>query len=364
MRHLFCMARLSKARLTAAWIITLLLYSPGAGAAPPLPTPPPQPVDGPGGSTYTHGAMTTNGPYFAAGQTRDDAMRYFLYEPAQPTPASAPVVLFLHGLGALEPSFYSGWIEHMVRKGFVVVWVQYQVKERLRTLQPPKQLTQNAAIAWQDALGRLQTGTHVRPERDGFGEMKTAAVGHSLGGFLSAAIAARAGNPLNGLPAPYAVVAVEPGGMSFFSGIDYGAILPGTKMLFAVGDDDHFVCSKTAVSLWEATGQIADEDRAFLLVKSDRRGSPAQIADHLFPTGGPTTRFPTDALDFYVTYKLSVGALRCVFEGADCSYAFGQGAPEQLDMGQWSDGVPMQPMEWVEDPSQMHPTCAGTSTRK
>lgn len=337
-------------------IAVLIVLGCWSGVAADNPSPPPQPSSGPGGSTYVNGAMTQNGPYFV-GSTGNPALRYFLYEPADPAPSSAPVVLFLHGFNAVDPFVYQSWIEHIVRKGYVVVWVQYQEQGRRLNLTLPRNFEKNAASAWIAALGRLQTSTHVRPARDASGQMLTGIVGHSLGGFLSAVLAARAADPLNGMPAPFAVVAIEPGGLDLVPSADFGAILPETKLLVVIGDEDGIVCSRAAVNLWETTAQIPDANRDFLLALSDRRGRPAQIANHFFPAAKPSAPTTVDARDFFITYKLSVAALNCAFEGSDCSYAFGDGAPEQLDMGLWSDEVPVVPLVWVEDPAQVHPTC-------
>jgi predicted esterase len=336
-------------------VLLVLLFAAGAHAQ--APSPPSQPASGPGGSDYPYGAMTVSGPYFADGKTQDPALRYFLYEPADPVPATAPVVLFLHGLGALDPETYSAWIEHMVRKGYVVVWAQYQRKFTHGSVTLPEGFARNASAAWIDALGRLTTGLHVRPAEDALGAAKTAIVGHSLGAFVSVVVGASAANPLNGMPAPEAIVAVEPGGMHFIPSGDLGAIPPETKMLVVVGDQDFVVCKATAVGVWEATAQIPDENRNFLLVKSDRHGSPAQIANHFFPVANLDHPVSVDARDFFVTFKLSVAALNCAFDGTDCSYALGNGAPEQVDMGAWSDGVPVEPMVLVPDPADLQTSC-------
>src|SRR4051794_8143002 len=40
---------------------------------------------------------------------------YWLFEPAEPKPERAPVVVFLHGWFAVNPAFYGAWIDHLVR---------------------------------------------------------------------------------------------------------------------------------------------------------------------------------------------------------------------------------------------------------
>jgi pimeloyl-ACP methyl ester carboxylesterase len=190
------------------------------------------------------------------------------------------------------------------------------------------------------------------------GEIKTAIIGHSMGGYLSAILAARAAHSENAIPSPDAIVAIEPGGLGWISPEDLGEIDPETKMIVVVGDEDEVVAKSTAVAIWKNTLQIPDKNRDFLLVQSDYHGSPEQIANHYFPnTTGYGDTAAVDARDFYVTFKLSVGALECAFRDTDCEYALGNGSFEQVDMGQWSDGQPMKAMVWVEDPNELETTC-------
>jgi pimeloyl-ACP methyl ester carboxylesterase len=243
--------------------------------------------------------------------------------------------------------------------GYVVVWVQYD-----SGLRPPWVFADNAIEAWRDALGRLNRDRwwdrHVNPELDVSGGFKTAIVGHSAGGFLSAIIAARAADPTNRIPRPQAVVAVEPGGVGIVPGTDLSAIDATTKMALIIGEEDTVVCQSTAVHIWSSTPQIFEENRDFLLVRSDYAGRPAQVANHFFPASvrfGDTA--DVDARDFFVTYKLSVGALNCAFRETDCEFALGNGSDEQVDMGEWSNGALVRPMIWVEDPATLSTQCNG-----
>ena len=54
------------------------------------------------------------------------ARSYWLFEPAEPTPERAPVVVFHHGWLAINPGVYGAWIEHLVRSGAVVIFPRYQ----------------------------------------------------------------------------------------------------------------------------------------------------------------------------------------------------------------------------------------------
>src|SRR5262245_6244681 len=92
------------------WIVALLLLSAlGADAAPPANE----------AREYPH--KTVRRKEFGSG-----ARSYWLYEPADPAPAKAPVVVLNHGWLAVNPGAYGAWIEHLVRSGKVVIFPRYQ----------------------------------------------------------------------------------------------------------------------------------------------------------------------------------------------------------------------------------------------
>src|SRR5580658_5492536 len=91
-------------------IILVSLVQLCVGAATTLPSPPAQPTTGPGSSDYAFAALTMH--RYGSGDTE-----YWLFEPASPTPDSAPVVIFLHGWSVMTPNTYGKWVEHLVRRG-------------------------------------------------------------------------------------------------------------------------------------------------------------------------------------------------------------------------------------------------------
>src|SRR5690349_24450164 len=152
-----------------ALFLSLLLFS-----LPVLPaqkvTPPSQPATGPGGKQYVHASVTKN-------RYGNGAQEYWIFEPDEPKPASAPVIVFLHGWGGMNPLYYGAWIDHLVKRGNIVVYPRYQAN----LLTPIKDFLPNTLAAVKDALHRLQTERgHVTPDLSKF-----ATVGHSLGGLLA-----------------------------------------------------------------------------------------------------------------------------------------------------------------------------------
>jgi len=283
--------------LLFSFVVAWLSFVSGVRAAP---APPAQPADGPGGRSYVHASMKQFGPYWANFSFWDNSRQYYIFEPADPAPESAPVVLFLHGWLSSKPDGYLEWIRHMVRKGYIVVWARYDAFFR-----PFTTFADNAVETWAHALGRLQNRpweNHVTPATDRLGQIETAIVGHSAGGYLSAIVAARAADYRYAIPRPRAVVAIEPGALGWIPYEDLGAIDPDTKFLVVIGDEDDAVCKATAQTIWSGIPQVPDAIRDFLVVMSENYGKPDLVASLWFPnTPGYFDTAHEGARDYFVT---------------------------------------------------------------
>ncbi len=70
-------------------------------------------------------STTARGP-----TARTEPTGYWLFEPTQPRVEGAqstlPIVLFLHGFDVTDPEIYHAWIDHLVRRGAVLVFPDYQ----------------------------------------------------------------------------------------------------------------------------------------------------------------------------------------------------------------------------------------------
>src|SRR5579862_1716214 len=208
-------------------VIVAVVVSTRSARAQDRPKPPQQPAIGPGGADYKHKQVVAH--VYGMGPTR-----YWIFEPADPTPGDAPLVVFNHGWSAMEPKVYGAWIDHIVKRGNIVVFPVYQ--DSLRT--PTANFTPNAAAGIHQAVERLRGGSgHVNPDLD-----KVAFVGHSMGGVISANLAARW--QALGVPQPKAVMCVQPGktwAMSEKVAVtleDMGFIDKDTLLLAVAGDRD------------------------------------------------------------------------------------------------------------------------------
>ena len=338
---------------------TTLLLAALLATASSSATPPAQPKTGPGGAEVSHQGVTAK--LYGTG-----ARAYWLFEPAAPRPEQAPLLVFLHGWSGMQPRIYGAWIEHLVKRGSIVVFPLYQ--DSLRT--PVADFTPNAVAAVTDAIHRLRTEPgHVQPMLDKF-----ALAGHSMGGVVAANLAARWEK--DGLPRPRAVMAVQPGKtwtQSKRTAVkleDLSRIPAGTLLLAVTGDRDTLARDVDAKRIFRESTRILREDKNYVTLVSDGHGQPALTANHFAPvapdaalapdtpeTAGPLRRRlrerlqqrraersdsatlrGVDALDWYGTWKLLDGLTDAAFFGKNRRYALGN-TPEQRFMGRWSDGV-------------------------
>jgi acetyl esterase/lipase len=311
---------------------------------------PAQPADGPGGAKLAHTSVTSH--VYGEGATQ-----YWIYEPDGPRPASAPVVVFIHGWTAMNPAIYGAWIDHIVKRGNIVIFPLYQAT----VLTSPRDFTGNAISSVQDALKRLQSKPdHVKPELD-----HLAAVGHSVGGLLVANLAALAKE--SSLPQVKAVMSTEPGktaganGNPFVPLADMSKIPASTLLLAIAGDQDKLVSTTDALRIFHESTGVAPENKNYVLVHSDPHGDPPLVATHLAPVApdlsyNSTSNFPAtrpylrnpgmmiDSLDYYAYWKLFDGLCDAAFYGTHREFALGN-TPEQRSMGQWSDGKPVRELD-------------------
>lgn len=344
-------------------IAALLLAFPARSQQ--LPTPPSQPDAGPGGKQKPHAAVIKN-RYGQGGK------EYWIYEPDRPKPKTAPVVIFLHGWGGTNPLYYGAWIDHIVKRGNIVVFPRYQAS----ILTSREDFIPNTLDAVKAAFDRLQNEPgHVRPDLN-----KVAAVGHSLGGVLAASVAALAAE--NALPRVRAVMAVEPGLTRAPISVpiaDLSKIPSATLLLSIAGDRDSLVADDDAKRIYYESKQISADNKDFVWLVSDERGRPGLIAGHRAPTapdpdydngegdltarrsasqaGSPAngaarvdSRIPTtDAIDYYGLWKLFDALCDAAFYGKNREFALGNTAQQRF-MGKWSDGTPVKELKVTDKP--------------
>src|SRR6185369_8826078 len=239
--------------------IALILFSLHVVSAQNV-TPPSQPKTGPGGKQYLHSSVIKN--RYGKGGTE-----YWIYEPDSPKPRTAPVIVLLHGWGGMNPLYYGAWINHLVKRGNIVIYPRYQAN----LLTPIKDFTPNTISAVKDAVNRLKTEKgHVTPDFNKF-----ATVGHSLGGLLAANIAALASE--SNLPRVRAVMSVEPGITESPINVPLADLkkLPAETLLLAVaGDQDTLVRDTDAKRIYYESTRVMAANKDYVTLVSDSHGEP------------------------------------------------------------------------------------------
>ncbi len=331
-------------------------------------TPPAQPETGPGGKQYVHAGVTKN-RYGAGNQ------EYWIFEPDSPKPTSAPLIVFIHGWGGMNPLYYGAWLDHLVKRGNIVVYPRYQAT----LLTPIKEFTPSTLGAIKDAINRLQTEPgHIKPDLNKF-----AVVGHSVGGLLAASVAALASE--SNLPQVRAVMSVEPGITEAPINIPLADLkkMPAETLLLAVaGDQDTLARDTDAKRIYYESKMVPAANKDFVMMVTDTHGAPSLQASHRAPTamnrsydngegvgGGPVNpdrvgsargngpssqdrRLETmmiNALDYYGTWKLFDALCDAAFFGKNREYALGNTLKQRF-MGVWSDGTPVKEMIVTDNP--------------
>jgi len=307
------------------------------------PVGPPQQPCGPGGEEYLHDSVRiTDRAAIADG--------YFVYEPAAPRPDSAPVIMLLHGYASFNPISYGGWIEHLVRKGNIVIFPRYQA-QAFELM--PRVFIPNVRCGFSDAVALLQTEPgRVQPKLDQFNM-----IGHSYGGALTAYFGVH--HETYDLPEPQAMLICAPGTGPFYSAdlASYQQLPEELKLLIIINDEDGVVQEDMAYRIFRTATHTPN--RNLIRQYPDPYGLPPITAFHnecysvdskydsgmRNPTVGRAFRLGyTNATDYYGYWKLFDALLACARRGDHCSVALGD-TPEQRFMGYWEDGRPIRELD-------------------
>ncbi|MCW5923162.1 MAG: alpha/beta hydrolase fold domain-containing protein [Saprospiraceae bacterium] len=303
---------------------------------------PGQPLTGPGGAEYIHSSVA----FFDAAAEADG---YWLFEPANPKPDSAEVVVFLHGYGAYNPMAYGKWIKHLVAKGNIVIYPRYQKN----LMWPrPEAFPQNAAIGIRRALAELQKEERVKPKTE-----KVAYIGHSYGGVIAANLGVNWQK--YDIPKPASMLLCEPGSGPFKGArlSDYSALSDDLQMVVVVGEDDYVVGDEFGRLVFHSA--INTPQRNLVIQRRSTDGRRWISASHSepycydldFDTGVRnytskrvlyTSRL--NEVDFNCYWKFADALMESTRNGCYTELALGN-TPDQRWLGCWPNGKPMRELE-------------------
>jgi len=305
---------------------------------------PSQPLTGPGGAEYLHQSVAF---YDAA----TEADGYWLFEPADPRPDSAEVVVFLHGYGAYNPMAYGKWIKHLVAKGNIVIYPRYQ---KNLVWPRPDAFPANSATAIKNALAELQKDGHVRPKTD-----KVAYIAHSYGGVIATNLGVHWQK--FGVPKPASMLLCQPGSGPFKGArLESYEDLPADLSLnVVVGEDDYVVGDVFGRQVFETA--VNTPRRNLVIQRRSTDGRRWILATHSepycydldFDTGVRnytakrvlmTSRL--NEVDFNCFWKLGDAMMDYTRNGCSEEICFGN-TPQQRYLGKWQSGEYIRELEIV-----------------
>ena len=338
-------------RVKTALLVLAALAFPAPAATAQI-TQPPQQISGPGSSAYPHAKFRVT-----QGGSGSDA--WYVFEPTEPQPRSAPLTVISHGY--YEFSGYSNLqalAEHTVRKGNVVIYTRWQTGivdpcPGPYNIEPCITSEVNGIKGALAFLGNH--GDHVQPQLN-----RTSYFGHSFGGIITA-------NMLNrykalGVPQPRVMFLDDPHDGGFtgahepaldhdLSGIPSTTLVEchsGASGIFAApytgapGDPGELGQPRkdgSCNSVFPRLTSIPPRNKSLVLTSDDNHGTPALSSAHGV-CAGPGFGNAVDAYDWGFCWKVWDALRSCAYSGTLCRYALGD-TPQHRYIGTWSDGTPI-----------------------
>lgn len=253
----------------------------------------------------------------------------YIFRPEGVT-GKVPVIFFVPGYSNNDPDEYRGLIDHIVSRGYAVVFTPFQLLTGDLTLNEKRYDTIWAGM--KAAVARY--GESFDLERVGY-------VGHSYGGGAVFAMSLRGYERERWGTKGMMLFSLAPWYSFQLRVKDFVNFPAHTKMVVQVYEDDKVNDHRIAKVLFDRIN-LPSSEKDFMLVRSDRNGAARIDAAH----GAPESRKEEDAIDFYAIYRTFDGLARYAFAGDEVAklVALGNGAPDQRFMGSWGNGQPIREM--------------------
>lgn len=239
-----------------------------------------------------------------------------------------PVIFFAPGYSNNDPDEYRGLIEHVVSRGYAVVFTPFQLVAGDLTISEKRYDT-----IWEGMRAAVERyGDSFDLERVGY-------LGHSYGGSAIFALAIRGyvreGWGRRGL----LLFSLAPWYYSQLPVKDLVNFPAHAKLVIQVYEEDQINDHRLAKDLFDRIN-LPSSEKDFMYVQSDREGGERLETGH----GAPGSRAgEEDAVDFYAIYRTIDALADYAFFGVEEAkvVALGNGAPAQRYMGEWRPGRPI-----------------------
>lgn len=249
-----------------------------------------------------------------------------VFRPAERS-SIAPVIFFAPGFGATDPANYRPLIQHIVSRGYAVVFSPFQIIAGDGSVYERRYDTIFAG--YEEAVKRY--GNFFDLTRIGF-------IGHSYGGGASFAMLQRGGVGKGWGNRGLFLFALAPWYVYEITTKQLLAFPIHAKVLVQVYEADTVNDHRIAKEVFERTGLPARE-KDFVMLRSDQQQGLELDASH----GTPSGQAP-NALDYYGIWRLFDALADYAFNGttAGQQLALGNGNAQQRFMGNWPNGQPVK----------------------
>ena len=248
-----------------------------------------------------------------------------VFRPAGAT-APLPVIFFAPGFANNDPKEYEALINHIVSRGFALVYAPFQIVSGDITLH--KKRYDTIFAGFEEAVKRY--GSSFDLTRVGY-------VGHSYGASAILSLCFRGLDPGWGRDGLFLYV-MAPWYYYEMSLAQFVNFPQHAKVIVEVFEQDGVCDHRIAREIFERINLPASEKDFIMLMREERLGYKLE-ADHGTPSGSGQ-----DAHDYYGVYRLLDALADCSITGAAEArrVALGGGSAEQRYMGLWPDGNPVR----------------------
>lgn len=261
----------------------------------------------------------------------------------QNAPGRRPVWFFAHGFAGTNPAFYSELINHLASHGAIVIFSPYPADLRPANDYP---IIFDGFTAAVDRLAE-----RIDLHRVGF-------LGHSFGGGAVPSLALRGLRERGWGADGMALCLLAPWYLHSVSDADLASFPAGTQAIVQVYEDDTINDHRMAIDLFTHLKLPAD-DKAYLLVRSDRIDGYNYPADHNVPTGAGNPRGGLfNATDSWAVFRLAQALADSVWRNDPAARAvvLGHESTSELPMGATANGRALRPMIESRAPVPLFPS--------
>lgn len=258
-----------------------------------------------------------------------------------------PVIFFCHGYGGTDPKFYSNLIEHIVLKGYAVVYTPYPI------VPPPTTKTlieSKYKILWKGIEESVSKyGSLMDLSRIGF-------VGHSFGAGAIPSLAYKAVQDKDLGESGIFLYMMAPWYSYGITQEQLNNYPKNTKLVMEVFSDDTTNDHRMAKDIFENIS-IPNSEKDFITLFTSSNKGKRLNATHGTPLGGEYNINTTNELDIYGIFKIFDGLADYSFNGSleGKNVSLGNSSKEQLFMGNWQDGTPIKNLSSTDTPILIRP---------